>query len=173
MFDLLELHPGIVVLHDFYLSGIIAHIELSSGNEGFWSNALYRSHGYHVVHERHKSKNPLDIMWKFPANLPVLQNATGIIVHSKYSCQLAEKFYAKGCADNWEVIPHMRRLPQLGNRQTIHSELGFKNGDFVLCSFGFTGPTKLNDRLVKAWPVQHAGGHAELLSCIRRRRTSQ
>ena len=57
MFDLLERHPGIVALHDFYLSGVIAQIELSSGNEGFWSNALYRSHGYHVVHERHTQKS--------------------------------------------------------------------------------------------------------------------
>ena len=36
-----------------------------------------------------------DIVWKYPANLPALQNAIGVIIHNDYSRRLAQHFYAK------------------------------------------------------------------------------
>ena len=44
----------------------------------------------------------------YPANLQVIQDAHGIIVHSEYSRQLADKSYGPGTADDWAVIPHLR-----------------------------------------------------------------
>ena len=43
MFELLESHPGVVVLHDFFLSGIIAHLDVTNGKPGFWTHALFES----------------------------------------------------------------------------------------------------------------------------------
>ena len=45
----------------------------------------------------------------------------------------------------------MRRMPKPSNRRAIRNKLGFKDGDFVLCSFGIVGPIKLTHRLVQAW----------------------
>ena len=47
----LEQHPGVVVLHDFYLSDVIAFLELGR-IEQIWTRALFDAHGYEAVKER-------------------------------------------------------------------------------------------------------------------------
>jgi len=88
MFQLLEDVPGVVVLHDFYLSGILAHLELNGLAAGVWQEALYNSHGHISLCERQHAKDLSDIIWKYPCNLAVIQNALGIIVHSANSLRL-------------------------------------------------------------------------------------
>lgn len=151
MFDLLERHPGIVVLHDFYLSGSIAHMDLQDGRTGVWPWALYLSHGYHAVQERYRAGDVDDVIWKYPANLLALRNAVGVIVHSEHSRHLARRFYGDRFPDDWTIIPHMRRVPQTGSRKAARKALGFGEDDFILCSFGLMAPTKLNHRLLRAW----------------------
>jgi glycosyltransferase involved in cell wall biosynthesis len=151
MFDLLELHPGVVMLHDFFLSNVIAHLELHSGWTGFWKKALYQSHGYSALSEREYSANIADVIYRYPANYPILQNAQGIIVHSDHSRDLARQFYGNGASDDWTVVPFLKRVGPIADRDAIRKKLGFGEDDFVLCSFGIMNPTKLNHRLVRAW----------------------
>jgi glycosyltransferase involved in cell wall biosynthesis len=151
MFDLLERHPGVVALHEFYLSGIIAHTDRHDGRSGVWSWALYQSHGYHAVQDCLGAEGISDIIWKYPANLPVLQNAIGVIVHSNYSRRLAKHFYGETAPDSWVVIPFPRRLPQLAGRDVARKALGFADHDFVLCSFGYAEQIELNHSLLNAW----------------------
>jgi glycosyltransferase involved in cell wall biosynthesis len=149
MVDLLQWHPGVVVLHDFFLSGLVSHID--TDRVGFWWATLYKSHGYHAVRECCRAEDPASIVRKYPVNLPVLQNATGIIVHSDHSRRLAQRCYRDDLSNDWTVIPQLRRLPQTGTREAARKVLGFGDHDFVLCSFGFMAPTKLNHRLLQAW----------------------
>jgi len=151
MFDLLERHPGIVVLHDFYLSGLIAHLDLQGVSPGLWSQALYDSHGYSAVRDRFYTSDAAVTTWKYPTSLRILQRAVGTIVHSHHSCNLAERFYGQDSANNWIIVPPVHRLPVVTNREAIRRELGFSENEFVLCSFGITAPTKLNHRLIQAW----------------------
>ena len=46
MLGMLQRHPGVVVLHDFYLSGLVHHAERANGMTGAFARALYDSHGY-------------------------------------------------------------------------------------------------------------------------------
>ena len=151
MFDLLESHPGVVVLHDFYLGKINAHMNGQDGRPGFWPWVLFQSHGYHAIQDHLGAEGTPDISWKYPANLPVLQKAVGVIVHNNYSRRLATHFYGETAAESWALIPFPRRLPQLAARVVARRALGFADQDFVLCSFGHTGPTKLNHSLLHAW----------------------
>ena len=151
MFDLLESHPGVVVLHDFYLGKINAHMNGQDGRPGFWPLVLFQSHGYHAIQDYLGAEGTPDISWKYPANLPVLQKAVGVIVHNNYSRRLATHFYGETAAESWALIPFPRRLPQLAARVVARRALGFADQDFVLCSFGHTGPTKLNHSLLHAW----------------------
>ena len=97
MFGLLRQHPGVVVLHDFFLSGVLAHEEIIGDMPGVWVDALYQSHGYQAVQMRF-SENEIDkVKDKYPANLEVLQNALGVIVHSQYSKYLARQWYGEKC----------------------------------------------------------------------------
>jgi glycosyltransferase involved in cell wall biosynthesis len=151
MFDLIRRHPGVVVLHDFYLSGIISHIDLHDGRTGFWTESLYQSHGYPAVLERDRAADISDVIWKYPANLAVLQNAFGVIVHNEFCRRLATRYYGDGLVADWAVVPQMRGLPREIARNAARTALGFAEHEFVLCSFGVMGPAKLNHRLLEAW----------------------
>lgn len=153
MFDLLERVPGIVVLHDFYLSGVVADREGTLGQAGYWQSTLQDSHGYTAVRDRQTEPDSAAVVLRYPANLPVLQRATAVIVHSPYSLQLARRWYGPQAADDWYCIPLLRH-PALASpalRQQARHELGLPADALVACSFGYLGPTKLNQRLIDAW----------------------
>lgn len=149
MFPLLERHPGTVVLHDFYLSGLMAHLELHGGGLQ-WSQALYESHGWGAVAERFHASPLSDAVYAFPANFPVLRQALGVIVHSEHALRLANEWYGPELTEEWALIP-LLRTPAACDREGARQRLGLAADDFVVCSFGMLGPTKLNHRLLEAW----------------------
>lgn len=153
MFELIKSIPGVVVLHDFFLSGILAHMELNSRAQAIWLDALYESHGYAAVIDRFHCKELVDVVLKYPANLPVLRQARGVIVHSENSRQLARDWYGPRAALDWVNIPLLRApvVASTEERQATYARLGLDACDFVVCSFGLLGPSKLNHRLLDAW----------------------
>ena len=163
MFELLEEVPGAVVLHDFFLSGIQAHREFVGREAANWSRALYESHGYPALHHRFAENDTAKTIYAFPCNFDVLRAARGVIVHSPYSQVLAREWYEAEIAAEWALIPHMRALPTLSDtrRQAARQRLGFGPDDFVVCTFGIIGPTKLNDRLLRAWNASGLSRRAE------------
>lgn len=163
MFSLLEEAPGIVVLHDFYLSDLIAHLELHDGIPAVWSQALWESHGYQALWERLRSTNPVEVTSKYPCNLAVLQTARGVIVHSEYSRQLAECWYGTDASKDWAVIPLVRRKAQKDDHALARCNLDFSEDDFVVCTFGFLDSSKLNHRLIQAWSQSTAGERSGIL----------
>lgn len=153
MFNLLEQVPGVVVLHDFFLSGVIAHREYTTGPAHSWSQTLYASHGYPAVAERCHQADPAEVIWRYPCNLPVLQQALGVIVHSPNSQRLARAWYGPQAGADWHCIPLVRPLVerQTDTRQRAREALQIPPDARLVCSFGFLGSTKLNHRLLGAW----------------------
>ncbi|MGB9713309.1 MAG: glycosyltransferase, partial [Dissulfurimicrobium hydrothermale] len=151
MFDLLQPYPGVVVLHDFFLSSVLAHEEMTGAIPGMWTRALYQSHGYNAVQMRFSKNGIEQAKWRYPCNLQVLQNALGIIVHSDYSKRLAKKWYGENAACDWVVIPLLRVPAPDADRLKARRQLGLAHDTFLVCSFGMLGPTKLNHRLLQAW----------------------
>ncbi|WFU12162.1 glycosyltransferase (plasmid) [Rhizobium sp. CB3090] len=151
MFALLCNFPGVIVLHDFYLSGIIAHMTIHDGLAGFWERALYDSHGYAALAELREVKDTASVVYKYPTNMPAIRHALGVIVHSEHSKELAREFYGNRLADQWQKVPLLRKTPDTPERAVVREQLGFANNDFVVCSFGAMGRLKLNDRLISAW----------------------
>ncbi len=153
MFDLLKQVPGIVVLHDFFLSGIVAHMDFQGLLPGSWVSELYHSHGYPAVQHRFKAEDIADVIFKYPCNFSVLENAHGMIVHSPSSRRLAQYWYGPQTDEKWAEIPLLKVStyddPRL--RSTARTELDIAASDFIVCSFGLLGPTKLNHRLLDAW----------------------
>lgn len=151
MFGLLERHRGIVVLHDFFLGNVIAHMDGAGYAPGSWDTALYASHGYQAVRERIFARDPSDIAWKYPANLTVLQQADGVIVHSEFARELADVWYGDRYSLDWARIPLLRAQREASTRVEARKALGLHDRDFLVCCFGMMGPTKLNLRLIDAW----------------------
>lgn len=151
MFDLIERVPGVVILHDFFLSGLVSMLDGSGIQPGLLDVELYQSHGYPALKNRSDSFDPTEVIWKYPCNLSVVQSSLGTIVHSEHSRRLCQQWYNTQPND-WAVIPLLRTAAnQQTDKASIKTSLGFKSTDFIVCSFGLLGPTKLNHRLVSAW----------------------
>ena len=150
MFDLLEEIPGVVVLHDFYLSGVIAHRGMLGDRPGYWLRELYHSHGYLAAVARASTQDCAEVIWEYPCNLRVLASALGTIAHSNYSVALARRWYNQS-PERWAVVPLLRVADRGGDRVAARHALGLKEDSILVCSFGLLGPTKLNHRLIEAW----------------------
>ncbi|WP_175492080.1 glycosyltransferase [Nitrosomonas sp. Nm34] len=155
MFDLLPEFPGVVVLHDFFLSGVVAHLDVHGFKPHSWAKALAYAHGWRALQERYLAKDPADVVWAYPCNLEILEQALGVIVHAEYSRRLAKEWYGEGFEDNWVKVPHLRvpllNVDRKAIRYAARLKLGLAENDLVICSFGFLGPHKLNHKLLSAW----------------------
>ncbi|MGA7440026.1 MAG: glycosyltransferase [Luteibacter sp.] len=151
MFDLLSSHPGVVVLHDFFLSSLAGFLEITGERPGWWTRALYDSHGYPGLVARARLSEPQQAMDAYPCNLRVLQAAQGLIVHSRTAIDLATQWYGPNDPSLWSHIPLLREAPADDARRVAREALGLADDDFMVCSFGILAYTKLNDRLIEAW----------------------
>lgn len=149
MFGMLQQQPGVVMLHDSWLGAARNWMAHDAGNpEGFLAE-LYDSHGFAGLHHEqlHGRSSALDA---FPVSRDVIENALGLIVHSRYAVEQARLHYGRAAADKFVTVPFPRQR-QYGDRRVARRLLGIEPDDFVVCSFGMLAPTKLNDRLLSAW----------------------
>lgn len=152
MFGLLEKIPGVVCLHDFFMSGYSRYMETTGKAEFYWCLDLYQAHGYKAVRKRFHERDSEAVMYEYPCNFNILQFAHGIIVHSDYSRRLAAQWYSPSFSQDWVKIPLVREpCTTIADWKNNRSSLGFKKDDFIVCSFGFLSSTKLNHRLLAAW----------------------
>lgn len=165
MFDLLADIAGVVVLHDFFLGDI----QLIREQQGLAPHALarsmYASHGYPALIEHFRQDQGFGALGRYPANIDVLQQAQGVIVHSQHARRLANDCYGPGPAREWDVIPLARAAPPSSDRAAARRRLGLAADDFIVCSVGLINPLKLHDRIVNAWSQSRlaADGHCRLL----------
>lgn len=154
MFDLLAEIPGVVVLHDFYLSWPVWHRNEHGQDPQGWTRALLAGHGWSAVRKRMKVTNwpeTVEVVTAYPCNLSVLQQALGVVVHSDFSRQMAEQYYGLQAAERWSVIPLLRQSTQELKKTTARENLPLPESAFLVCSFGQLDPTKFNHRLLEAW----------------------
>jgi glycosyltransferase involved in cell wall biosynthesis len=154
MFELIREVPGVVALHDFFFSGILDNLEREEYLPQGFLKAVYESHGFTGLLDHRKIGRPPAI-WKYPVNRGVLDNATGVIVNSEFSKQLAETWYGAGAAADWRTIPLLKGKPERstrpGMRERARARLQLTDQDFLVCSFGMLGRTKLNEELLDAF----------------------
>lgn len=146
---LLNIIPGVVVLHDFYLYDLFAYLHYMKGELSCLPNNLYLSHGYNSVSDFYTE--PENARWRYPANFSILGTAKGIITHSKYSKSLAREWYDNSVSANWQMIPLVRNLESSVDRKASKQDFGISEQAFVVCSFGHMGESKLNLALLRAW----------------------
>lgn len=151
MFGLLEMIPGVVVLHDFFLSGIQNYRDAMGWAPHEWKKNLYHSHGYKAVWQSENESYPNEAIWHYPANLKVIQDAVGVIVHSENSKKLANSWYGQHAGKDWKIIPLLRTFPLVNNKHKARVALGIDEDAFLICSFGLIGKTKQNLRVVEAF----------------------
>lgn len=157
MYDLVLRYSGVIVLHDFYLSGLINYVACMRADHHLFENELSYSHGKDKLDEfteTNAEKRRLDMINQYPCNRRILENAQGIIVHSAQSKNLINQFFPEKISAPVHIIKQMHRLNhrldeaiKMANKQKI----GFAKDDFIICSFGLLNPLKLNDVLLEAF----------------------
>lgn len=162
MVELIRSVPGVIVLHDFYLSGLFAVMQHSYGVPNFFDEAIYESHGYGALADANGRMTLQQAMWKYPCNLTVLKRSLGVIVHSNHSLDLARDWYGDETASKWRLIPHLRVPQHTADRESARKSLGIEKDEFVICSFGGIGETKRTDRLIEAFGKSKCGESAKV-----------
>ncbi|SEG72891.1 Glycosyltransferase involved in cell wall bisynthesis [Methylobacterium sp. 190mf] len=152
MLALIRDYPGIVVLHDLFLSGLMLWLNRTSS--AVFEQTLAYSHGVSALH--YLSENGYEAaLWKYPMNKEIVDYAMGIIVHSDFS---RNALLASGANQSEVVrIPHLRRNVHI-DREKARKELGIDDDEILICSFGMIGSTKLNHEAAKAFNLINATG---------------
>jgi len=153
MYDLLLKCPGIVVLHDFYLSGMMYYLSThdSTKHTVFEENLLY-SHGTKGLSIL-KSKGLGYSILNYPLNKKIIDSASAIIIHSPYILQMIKNTYPNGVTTPVFSIKHLKEIvPEIRNIEKVRlkEKLGFSKGDVLITSFGFITEFKLIHILINA-----------------------
>ena len=161
MLPLLEQHPGVVVMHDFFMSGLLSHQQLTGAKPGIWSEALLHSHGYHALLESQAADGIEAAKDSYPCNLAILEGATRVIAHSRHALGMAHHWYGAQAGENWNVAPLLRAVPRNPDRAAARTALGIAPDTILYCSYGFIAPTKLSMELVQAWIASSLHGDSQ------------
>ncbi|RZT08683.1 Glycosyltransferase involved in cell wall bisynthesis [Duganella sp. CF402] len=151
MLPLLQDLPGVVVLHDFFLSSMLAYEQINGNMPGAWTRALLHSHGYAAVRDGLQPQGMEAARDLWPCNLEILQQASHVIVHSDYARQLAADWYGPEAGCDWSMAQLPRAVPEVHDRAAARAALGIAPDAFVVCNFGFIGPSKQCLELLQAW----------------------
>ena len=151
MMELLREHPGVVVLHDFFLSSMISYEQLSGAMPGAWTRALLHAHGYAAVQDSVAPSGYERAREIYPSNLEILQHASHVIVHSDYARALAREWYGAQAGADWSYAQLPRAVPEQHDRAAARAALGIDPNAFVVANFGFVAPTKHCLELLQAW----------------------
>ncbi len=163
MFDLLRRFPGVVVLHDFFLSGAHLAREAFAGIPAAFSRELFHAHGYDAIRTQY-DHGTHEAMMRYPVSASVMEQSLGVISHSRYSRQLAETWYGEAYTRQWRVIPLLQREnARSANDRALRESLGIGKDTFVICSFGFLTSTKKNCDLIEGWLASELAGHKDML----------
>lgn len=135
MIDLLYSYPGIIVLHDFFLSKIFDWIDLNIRKKSsIFNKILYESHGYFALLQ-HEKKGRDNTIKTYPCNLSVLKRSLGIIVNSKNIIKSSERWYGHNITQKFKQINPIYLDKNLLDEDKLKAreELEFTKKDFIVC----------------------------------------
>lgn len=160
MYDICLEFPGIVVLHDFFLSGLVNFISHTKGEEDFFFDNLKYSHpkAFDKIFNGYKTNNVslMEILNKYPISKKIIDSAKGVMVHSEYSKKLCSDYYDTDY--NIKVLNQSVRIPSLkliSEKSKFKNKLGFQDNNIIISAFGHITETKEYDLIVDVVKENH------------------
>ncbi|MGM9558732.1 glycosyltransferase [Anaerovibrio slackiae] len=150
MYDYIQKYPGIVVLHDFYISGLLNYMSCVEQKD-YMMEALQYSHGISRAKELNLNGREA-CLWKYPMNKKILDSSLGVIFHSKYAFDLYKAFYhQKIDFSKMQLIKQIIKMPDKKDKFKIRKMMNIPDDTFVITSFGFISKTKLSEILAQGF----------------------
>lgn len=160
MLPLLENFPGVVGLHDAYLSGLYGYLDFHMGDTGSYAFEMLAAHGPQARRFSAPIQAVPDSNWATMVTLPctkrVLDQALGVISHSPFNLEIARERYPQGWLAPYRIIPQMVPLPppwSAAQRSEAKRRLGFAPDDLIVTTFGHIAWTKWGDKLFEAFDL--------------------
>ena len=143
--------PGVVVLHDFFLSDVQQYEDIIINGRTHASFApLIYAHGYKPVLQAAESGQKLNLSG-YPCNLALLEQSRQVLVHSDYVIRQASHWYGDAILNKVKKIGFARSVQPQHNRQAAKQQLGFDPNSYLVATFGFATPAKCLESLIHAW----------------------
>jgi glycosyltransferase involved in cell wall biosynthesis len=156
--DLVEQFPGVVVLHDFFLSHLVTYMsDPNSGWKRSFHSELDYSHGLKGLIE-YRAQDTTAACLNWPINWRVIKYAHELISHSEFHNFLFTQFYGNNPWPKPTIIKPLRHVtPEVNDlqRQKVREELGIGKKTFVFCSCGMLIPHKSNHVLIQAFALAY------------------
>ena len=149
----LQTCPGIVILHDTYLSGL-AWMELIDTKEtSKFPITLYNLGGFTALASFLSKLDHGKILEKHALNSMVVEKSLGLVVHSQYAKNLIMRDFLYSAKEDIAVIPQQHLTLDLKDASNSPPS------DFIVfATFGAIADTKMYQELLSAWK----GSNAEL-----------
>lgn len=151
MYDIALKHKGIVVLHDFYLSGLVGHLSLMKKDKNYLFEELDYTNDTYYKKQIINGSIAIDALIKeLPLNKKIIDSATSIIVHSEYAKNLFKHFYE----DEYDIsqISQIIKTPSkklLLEKQKYKKRVSIDEDEILISAFGHIIPTKQYDFIIQ------------------------
>lgn len=151
MIKLLAKVPGVVVLHDFFLSDVQQYEDIIVNSRTHPSYApLIYSHGYAPLMQAAESGQKFRLS-DYPCNLALLEQARIVLMHSHYVICQAHNWYGDAIRQKVKKIGFAKSVLAHQNRRAAKQVLGFDVQSYLVGTFGFATPAKCLETLIHAW----------------------
>lgn len=152
MFDFIKKYPGVLILHDVYLGGVIYWITGRIGKLNEFIDEVIYSHGEkgeEMINKAQKNLITWDkLIWELQVNKRFLDNSTQILLHSNWDKENVLQSYPQ-FADKISLIHQFAPIRVDADKAKDKKSLGFSKNDFLICSFGFVVSTKKIDSVIR------------------------
>lgn len=150
----LQMHPGLVVLHDLTLHYLLDRVSVGAGDMSRYVDAMEAEHGVagRILGEQFERFRLRDnnMFFDMPMIAGVARASKGIVVHSKYG---AVKVKARCPSASVTVVPHQYSPPpadEVEDPREVRYELGVGESGLLFMSLGFVAKAKRIDSAIRA-----------------------
>lgn len=152
IYDTLQKYPGMVILHDTFIHGLIWNKTIGKGDNKSYIRELsqiYGKPGIKIAEYGINSQNFTEIEFKCPLIRKVVQCSKGVIVHSNYGKNIVMEEWPDVVV---KKISHPLALSMENtNLNKIRKELGLNENTLIIGSFGFISMHKRMSVVLRAY----------------------
>lgn len=148
MVSLIKKIPGVVVLHDFYLSGLLNYVDHVYPNSKEFKFALLESHGYDALASYERDLGVC--VQQYPASQTIIDQSVGVIFHSAGALEQAKRRYGTS-GGKLSLVPLLRKPARLEREGSATASLDLDEDLFLVTSFGHLASSKYSDVILSAW----------------------